>query len=348
MKKQLLLVTALLAGATSVTAQTWTSSDEPAVGASTILYVVDSLAPNFANLTGADQTWDYSDISGYNDNSKVVSILDPSTTMYASEFPSSTRVMDIPGYMQMFQTISTEEKLTQGIILPIDGFGDAIIEFNANNQKALEYPATSTTSFMDDFSGTFTFGADSQPASGDIFVAVDGTGTLLLPGEVIYSDVMRIHTIDTTYTAIDAGLGIPLSVMIVRNQYDYMKASVSAFPLFSHNSVKVFVTGFPDEILLGVVLSSENPTTFVGTSELGNLSSFNVYPNPSNGEVFITVPSVDESSAITVYDAVGKEIHSVKVTSTTTTVSLHNEPKGVYFVRMTSAGEQKTAKLVLK
>jgi hypothetical protein len=348
MKKQLLLVTTLLSGAMGASAQTWNSSDEPAVGASTVMYVVDSLAPNYANLTGSGQTWDYSEVAGYEGNSKLVSILDPASTDYATEFPGSTRVLDVPGFMQMFQTTSSSEKLTQGIILPIDGFGEAIIEFNANNQKALEYPANSTTTFNDDFSGTFIFGGDAQPASGDIFVAVDGTGTLLLPGGMNYTDVMRIHTIDTTYTSFDAGFGIPLSVMIVRNQFDYMKASVSGFPLFSHNLAKVFVTGLPDEILLGIVLSSENPTTFVGTTELEKQAAFNVYPNPSTGEVFITVPSVDESTVISVFDAVGKEIRSVKVNSTTITVSLQNEPKGLYFVRMTSKGEQKTAKLVLK
>lgn len=348
MKKTVLLsATALLAGL-STQAQTWDSTNEPAIDASTIMYAVDSLAPNYANLTGAGQTWDYSQVAGYADNSKVVSILDASESMYAADFPGSTRIMDIPGYIQTFQTVSSTEKQTQGFILPIDGFGDAIISFSTDNQKSLEYPASQGDSFMDEFSGTFTFGMDSQPASGEAFVSVDGSGTLILAGGVSHTDVLRIHTIDTTYTAIDAGLGIPLSVMIVRNQFDYVKASASAFPLFSHNLATVFVTGLPDPTTLGVVLSSENPTTFVGTNELTKQASFNVYPNPSNGEVFITVPTVDESTTITIYDAIGQQVHVVKATSTTTTISLNNEPKGVYFIRMTSSGEQKTAKLVLK
>jgi hypothetical protein len=348
MKKQLLLVSSALLASFLGNAQTWSSTNEPAIGASTVMYAVDSLAPNYANLTGSGQTWDYSQVSGYDNNSKVVSILDASESMYATEFPNSTRVMDIPGYIQSFHTISTDEKITQGFILPIDGFGDAIITFDTDAQKALEYPAAVGNSFVDQFEGSFMFGADSQPATGDIYVNVDGSGTLLLPGGVNYTDVLRIRTIDTTYTAVDAGLGFPLSVMIVRNQYDYVKAGTSAFPLFSHNLATVFVTGLPDPTVLGVVLSSENPTTFVGTNELAKQATFNVYPNPSNGEVFITVPTVDESTTITVYDAVGQQVRSVKPNSTTTSISLTNEPKGVYFVRMLSGGEQKTAKLILK
>jgi hypothetical protein len=346
MKKRVLLTGTILLAGLSTQAQTWDSTNEPAVGNSTTMYVVDSLAPNYANLVGSGQTWDYSTLSGYSGNNRAVTCTDPATSLYSSDFPNSDFMLAIEGFSNNFYTVSSDEKNTQGFVLLIDGVGEAIINFSATNMLSLEYPMTYDSQFNSSFAGTADILGSTSPAEGDIYVHADATGTLLLANDVSHSDVLRIRTVDTTYTEVDPfGFG-PIPVTIIRSQFDYFKASESAFPLFSHISVNV-VNGFAP-VSFNVVLSSENPTTFVGTAELEKQTSFNVYPNPSNGEVFITVPSVDESTVISVFDAVGKEIRSVKVNSTTTTVSLQNEPKGLYFVRMTSKGEQKTVKLVLK
>lgn len=346
MKKRVLFAASILFAGLSVQAQTWNSTNEPTVGNSTTMYVVDSLAPNYANLVGAGQTWDYSNLSGYANNNRQVTCSDPSTSMYASDFSNSDFMLDIEGFSSSFYTVSTDEKETQGFVLLIDGAGEAIINFSTTPMLSLEYPMALGSQFNASFAGTANILGNTAPAEGDIYVDADATGTLLLPNSVSHADVLRIKTVDTTYTEVDPlGFGA-VPVTIIRTQFDYVKAGESSFPLFSHVAVNVQNTFFP--IAFNLVLSSENPTTFVGTTELEKQAAFNVYPNPSNGEVFITVPSVDESTVISVFDAVGQEIRSVKVNSTTTTVSLQNEPKGLYFVRMTSKGEQKTAKLVLK
>lgn len=346
MKKRVLFAASILFAGLSLQAQTWNSTNEPAVGNATTMYVVDSLAPNYANLVGAGQTWDYSTLSGYASNDRQVTCSDPAASMYASDFSGSDFMLDIQGFSSNFYTVSTDEKETQGFVLIIDGVGEAIVKFNTTPMLSLEYPMNLGSQFNASFAGTADILGNTAPAEGDIYVHADATGTLLLPNSVSHTDVLRIRTVDTTYTEVDPfGFGA-IPVTIIRSQFDYVKASESSFPLFSHISVNVVNAFAP--VSFSVVLSSENPTTFVGTTEFEKQASFNVYPNPSNGEVFITVPSVDESTVISVFDAVGQEIRSVKVNSTTTTVSLQNEPKGLYFVRMTSKGEQKTAKLVLK
>ena len=346
MKKNLLILSSSLFVGFSTQAQTWTSANEATVGTSVTMYVVDSNAVDYAALTGAGQTWDYSNLAGYTNNEKIVGVSDPSTGLFSAEFPNSTHSLVIPGFVETFYTFDANEKLVQGFVFEIDGFGDGIVDLSTDNLKALEYPMALGSSFHDDnIEGVFTIGSDSNPAQGEAWVEADGTGTLMLANGVTHTDVIRIRTIDTIYTAIDPGLGFPAPITIARRQYDYMKSSVSSLPLFSFARFDVLNQFVP--ITFGIVLSTENPTGFVSVTELTNEKELNVYPNPSNGVFTVTVPQLDNAT-IVVYDAIGKIVKRVVPTSTDTQINISNEPKGMYFVKVSTVNDNKTIKVVVK
>lgn len=346
MKKQVLFISSFLMLGATLNAQTWSSTDEPGVSATTLMYVVDSNAVNYSGSTGADQTFDYSQTAGYIGNNKLVTIADPALSIFSTYFPSSSHNLMIPGYIEKFYTFDVNSKQGQGIVITIDGIGDGVLELSTNNQQVLEFPVSLGVGFSDDFEGTFTMGGSTFPASGSTMVLADATGTLMLANDVTYTGVLRVKTIDTTYTEVDPGFG-SLPITIVSEQYDYYKSGTSDFPLFTHSSISVLSAIM--NIDIGVVLSSENPSGYVGIEDVMLAEKeFGVYPNPTSGVFTASLPTVDANSSIVVLDAIGKVVKTIVPTSSTTEINLANEPKGVYFVKMNNSNDNRTIKLIVR
>ena len=76
-------------------------------------------------------------------------------------------------------------------------------------------------------------------------------------------------------------------------------------------------------------------------------NSVEIFPNPSTGLYTI---ELDESNGafIEVYNLLGKKVQDVKQTGASTTFDLTGFPKGVYFVKVTTDGEQLSKKIILE
>ena len=74
---------------------------------------------------------------------------------------------------------------------------------------------------------------------------------------------------------------------------------------------------------------------------------FEVYPNPSNGTVFIN--STQDIDQLTVYDLTGKEVLTdVNLVSGVHQLDVSTLNEGVYFVRLTSTGQISTKRLIVQ
>lgn len=92
-----------------------------------------------------------------------------------------------------------------------------------------------------------------------------------------------------------------------------------------------------------VVVSSQ-----VGLLEVNDVK-VSVYPNPGNGIFFVQLSSIKSSSdMIIVRDAIGREVVSMNVTKTISTIDLSTQESGVYFVEITSGSAKVTQKVVLQ
>jgi hypothetical protein len=344
MKKRLLTLFGILALSGAAFSQTWNFSNEPAIDANAMMYLVDTTSANLANQSGANQTWNFSMLGGYVDNSRTVSVVQLEDDL---TFPNATHMLMIPGFMNTAYVYEegTNDKLAHGYQFELPDFGVVIFQFS-DFQKMLQFPLALSTTFTDFMSGTFTIFDEPNDAEGQTWVTADGTGTLILANNVSHTDVMRIHTVDTMYAdVILSAFPIPTSVTIVRETFDYLKSDVSNFPLFTHATLKV-LNPIIGEIKVSVVLSSENPTEIVGVNNL-ELNQTVVYPNPNAGHFTVNLGNVDEAS-VQVVDISGRVVYKSVSSGNQVQIDLSQELPGLYFVNIVRNGITTVEKVMIK
>ncbi len=77
-----------------------------------------------------------------------------------------------------------------------------------------------------------------------------------------------------------------------------------------------------------------------------NTSSFSIYPNPNNGR-FTLVSGSDDAFNIMVVNMQGQQILTSEI-SGTTTINLSDQPKGVYFIRLSNVISTSIQKIVIE
>ena len=83
-------------------------------------------------------------------------------------------------------------------------------------------------------------------------------------------------------------------------------------------------------------------------NEISNSNSFIVYPNPTNGIFTINQSNTQPNTMITVYDALGNMIHTVKMNQSNQQIDLSFAAKGIYFLRMSNDSFQSQRKLIIE
>lgn len=71
---------------------------------------------------------------------------------------------------------------------------------------------------------------------------------------------------------------------------------------------------------------------------------FGIFPNPTSGKITISTDSKIQYTEVTVYNVMGEAV--LKTTSLSLDIS--NQPKGMYFVRVESELGSSTKKIVLE
>ena len=77
-------------------------------------------------------------------------------------------------------------------------------------------------------------------------------------------------------------------------------------------------------------------------------TTFNLYPNPNNGEFIIVLENVAAKNTIVVYNLLGKQVASFQTLNSTTNVNLSNQPKGTYLVKVITGEQVFTEKVVVR
>lgn len=78
-----------------------------------------------------------------------------------------------------------------------------------------------------------------------------------------------------------------------------------------------------------------------------NGEGFGLYPNPTSGLVWLKLPTLVSGARINVLDATGRMVVDRQITSGNTTLDLHDQQAGLYFVRLLNGGVPTIVRLVV-
>jgi hypothetical protein len=343
MKKALLLTASLVSGLCF--GQSLDQSNEPVIGETTNFFLCDSNVTNYDNVTGSSAVWDYSDILGVPGIQKLASVIDPSSSPFASNYPSSQKAIAIESSVTTFYTSTSSERSSQGFVFSEPTFGDVKVVFDTDEEKTHNYPMGLGTTLTDDFDGELNFTFQSIPqttsCSGSIYAWVDGQGTLELPGNT-YNDVIRYKMIDSAFTTVVL-LG---NIEVIRTQYEYYDFTVSNLPIFIHANIKVQSVGSSSPLTnQTLVLCKDEPLGWLGLNNASK-STFAVYPNPTTGE--FSIHGFDGLADVTIIDQSGRVLKSWKGLNPQTKVDVSDMNSGTYFVNISSGETTSVEKVTIK
>jgi predicted DNA-binding transcriptional regulator len=72
--------------------------------------------------------------------------------------------------------------------------------------------------------------------------------------------------------------------------------------------------------------------------------NFDYYPNPVKNSLTISSESMIDN--IEIYSVLGQKVTSLKVDSIQTEINVSELTRGLYFVKVTSSGQEKTVKII--
>lgn len=343
MNKKLLGILAFFSASFSFS-QTFTQANEPVVGETKLLYVCDSFATNYANVTGNGVTWDYNNIPSYPNETKNITVVAPSTTAYASDFTNSTAATHIDNFTFTFLSTTSSSRKSQGFVLENTDLGVVKAVFGADEQDLMNYPMSMPTVVNDAFAGNLYFTYSGIPQSpmlaGQSTANYDGIGTLIQPDGSSLPNISRFHIQDTATTTVPF-VG---TVNVIRSQYEYYDLSSSAhLPVFLHLSAKV-VSAFPDPLIdLTVVLSQVQGPTNLGLEE-SKMEKMIAYPNPAKD--VLTLNAVTSNSKVSLVDISGRAITLVSLGNNN--FDLSNVTPGLYILQVENGTLKQTQTLVVQ
>jgi len=303
MKRILLTISVLISGI--LTAQSLDLTNEAAVGDSQGYYLCDSNAVNFDLTVGDGVTWDYSTILGVPNQTRVVDVIDATTSTFYSDFPGAVKATSIENALTTFYSSDANERISQGFVFQEPSFGDVIAKWTNDAEKTHVYPMSLGTSVSDVFDGSldFTFnGIPQTPAcNGNVYAIVDGRGTIKLPGND-YTNVIRYKMIDTAFTNVI----LVGDLEVVRTQYEYYDLAASYMPLFIHVSIKIQTPGGANPLTeQNLVLCKDAPLQYLNTIDL--TSKMKIYPIPTDDFLVIEGDLLDNTS-YQIFDQTGRTV----------------------------------------
>jgi len=166
----------LLVGVQGFGQPVFTSADMPAVGDRFVEYFVDTLVgtPITTGGLGANQIWDFANLSIRN-NDPIESIyVNPALTRYANEFSNSNLCQYLRETYNYYEsTVNDYGYLGSGRGGGVEIFSNSIIYFTL--------PFTYNSINIDNFNGTNIFRQDTAYIFGTTKIIGDAYGTLILP-----------------------------------------------------------------------------------------------------------------------------------------------------------------------
>lgn len=347
--KKLLFILCISLGALGAFAQpTLTNGNYvPTIGETYTYYVADSLANPGGN--GAGITWNFSTLKGYAVPQEVTYIVNPAVTPQGPTYFSTSQFADTTaGKNITYFTSNATTVNNKGYVFVNSLTGSAIIEWNVNDEKVMEFPFTYNSTFNDTYSGTIHYSILGMPMtdqiSGTVNVIADAHGTLMLPFSITKNNVLRVVTTENA-TANITGFG---NVEISSTIYSFYEPNTSKYPVL--RIVNSTLNG--TQTNMAHCLYPLNPGASI--TENTTIKNLNLFPNPSNNNAqlsFYSSEAVD--TKIYIKNIVSQDVMNIfngklKIGVNTFSVETENLKSGIYLVSIENNQSNSTIKLVVE
>ncbi len=320
--------------------QTVNSSWVPASG-NQILSFVNAASVN-VSAEGAGQTWNFS--STVVDSVSTVSFSVPSvSSLGQTNFPGAGLVeRNTYSGFEKFVYWQAQANSIQELGYFSGNQTDSLYDVASNPRTFLQFPLSLNSTFIDDYVFNNNYnGSVSTVTSGSISATVDATGSIILPGNIVIDDVIRVKTIDNYGVAPTIPIPPP-------------------FPTGNIVSYKWISSTYPGVVLASLSIANFDNQGSVSTAYFSVPATVGINNNPSNEAIVFPQPATTSVainadngyrfSSIVLFDISGKEVSPDQIDGYGTSkleIGIESFASGIYFYRsFDSNGNTLTGKIV--
>lgn len=310
-----------------------TKANYPGVGESYTGNVYILSAPYNPGPAGANQTWDFSGITGW--NTAPFDYVAPSATPAGATFPTANLALSALLQYTYFLSTPTEYQITGSVV----ALGTTTIIPLYDPQKIISFPFTFGSSFKDT-ARSLTYavsGGNNQRRTIYSESKADAYGTIIVPGPATYNNVLRLlstsKTIDSTFNSSDVFVKEDISI-----DTNYYWISQDQKPhVFLLNKSQQGTN--PPTTQAQYFSNPAAPTGILNAYD----SHFSLYPNPFSQELYVEIDEFlfksKPSLSIAIMNANGKEVARYPMKSSKTKILRNNLSSGLYLYKITSEDE---------
>lgn len=311
------------------------STHAPAVGDVYVFQYADpaSLPSNFGN-PGSGNTFNFSGLSIYSGttSSQGVSV---ASTGSASAFPNANVAVQT-GTDNVFYNSQSNKLDFYGGNLTLGGYS---VLLNFTSPATLgTYPMTLGTTNTSTVAGTINFMGNNGNFVGTNSFTANASGTLVLPGNISYSNVLRVQSFQNLTFTVSFVQGT-----LTVNQYDYYAPNYSNFPNPNNNWPVLSVQQSTISSTIGgtsiqTTVTINNNYNVLGINNSNNISASHIMISPNPVKNVLTISTDLPINKIQLVDITGKVVVDTKNNS----IDCSSLSNGTYFVRM----EDKSGKII--
>jgi hypothetical protein len=288
------------------------ASHEPVIGDLNNRTYYDSTTV-IPKTTGTNQVWNFTTMNAL--STYTISYVSPTSVSGNTLFPTATIVENEIGASkyEFYRSAGSNYEF----VGQIDAIGTETLVFS-NTGILRSYPISYGSTSIDNWAALQTSGSGTMSMAGTATIAATGTGTVILPNGNVHPNCLQV----TETITLSVVSGTTNATGYFFNVFYYEAAR--KFPIFEYayeaiGSVKFSASANSDALVAGVNENVILPQTT------------NIYPNPTNSELYISLSSQNIPLSLQVADLQGRVVLDVEYSNSINVASLE---QGLYVLKL--------------
>lgn len=316
--------------------------NEPVSGSVNMFKGYDSLSTGIPKTIGTGQMWNF---SACPQNTVVTSstFTTPASVPNSTNYPGVTVVEDLGGgSYNFFKSASTPT--TQLEFLGSDG---ALAFSLTNSAIQAVWPVSYGYSKTDTYSGNITSPA-AGTIDGTVTVMGAGTGSLVIPGGTMFTNVLQVKVANTITLSVAGGV---YTGTIIGKDYNYYHGT-QQFPLLQVSYQKQTLSSFGTPTVSTTGDITVNNAVITGLTDKNFEATFQIFPNPAKEYFNVNLTNATNANGvIEIFNSTGALIKTVNLGNASVLeekISLSELSSGIYIVKTSLGARSSTRKLIIE